>query len=272
MKALLYTIILTALLLAAVLFLRSIQRPETIALDPLETTELGVPMVVQSEPAPLSNIDPAELKKVNQTALYDTALELLDLWRLPEAIDVFETLVGQDPTHIDGYLRLVESYSHPIIGLEKRAEECWQKARKLTLDSGLDTTRVSAFRSLFVDYLPSSAIDQLRVVMDRDGEDVNARFLLAQPLADVVLRIVDAGFGGSGGHLGHVLDRRPTFATDTVIDADLELQRTNLHTVAVLYFLFHRNALAVHQRAVVAASHIRRVPLRRPLALKIGRG
>lgn len=179
MKALFYTIILSAILFVGVYFMRSTQRDAPTILD---ETELPTPMAVQSESAHMSHMDPAELERVNQHVLFETGRELLDLWHLPEAVDVFEALVVKDPSHRDAYLHLVECYSHPIVASEKRAIECWNKARTLAAESPEDTTWAAAFRSLFIDYTPSAAVGQLRRVVNRDGQNVAARVLLARAL------------------------------------------------------------------------------------------
>ena len=139
-------------------------------------------MAVKSAPAPQSNLAPEVLAQVNRDALFKTGSELLDLWHLPEAIEVFETLVEDNPEHEEGLLRLVECYSHPMVGAERRAEECWNRAWDLAEATRGDTTLVSAFRSLFIDYMPTAAIAGLTEIVDRDGENVDARVLLARSL------------------------------------------------------------------------------------------
>jgi tetratricopeptide (TPR) repeat protein len=137
---------------------------------------------VRSKPAPDSDIDPAELADVNEDALFATGVELLDLWHLPEAIDVFNTLVTEFPGNLDAHLKLVECYSHPIVGSERRAESSWTAAANLAREAGLDTVWVKAIRELFIDYMPEAAIAGLTDIVNRDGENVDARVLLARAL------------------------------------------------------------------------------------------
>jgi tetratricopeptide (TPR) repeat protein len=190
LKAFLSTIVLTAILVGAVILLQSIPRrgPE-VETEPEAPPRTGAPieadtqsMAVKSSPAPLSNLDADSLEEVDREALFETGSELLDLWHLPEAIDVFETLVAEDPEHQEGFLRLVECYSHPMVAKERRAEECWNRARDIAAAAGEDTTRVSALRSLFIDYMPGKAIEGITEVVERDGENVDARILLARSL------------------------------------------------------------------------------------------
>ncbi|MDH3215985.1 MAG: tetratricopeptide repeat protein [Candidatus Krumholzibacteria bacterium] len=177
MRALIYTILLSAILVVSVMYLRGIKQGPVVGGDKKDETRM--PVAVQSEPPPLSGIDVSELEQVNETALYETGCELLDLWHVREAIGVFEALVERNQNHQQANLRLVECYSHPLIASEKRAAECWKKARKLAIQTGQDTLWVSAFRSLFIEFLPSSAIRELTAVVNRNAQNLDARFLLA---------------------------------------------------------------------------------------------
>jgi tetratricopeptide (TPR) repeat protein len=163
-------------------------------------TEPSSPMAVQTEPAPLSSMDPAELEEINQDALYETGCELLDLWHVPEAIDVLETLVAKDPQHQEAYLKLVECYSHPTVGAEQKAAECWERAWNLATEAGRDTTWVMAFRRLFIDLTPSSAIADLNIVVGRDAGSVDVRLLLARSL------FLNGDTKGAVKHLEALLD------------------------------------------------------------------
>jgi len=190
LKALLSTIVLTVILVGAVIYLQSLpHRQPEVATQPAEPPPIETAieaesqsMTVKSAPAQQSNLAPETLAQVNRGALFKTGSELLDLWHLPEAIEVFETLVADNPENQEGLLRLVECYSHPMVGAERRAEECWNRAWDLAEAARGDTTLVSAFRSLFIDYMPAAAIAGLTEIVDRDGENVDARVLLARSL------------------------------------------------------------------------------------------
>ncbi|MEE9269177.1 MAG: tetratricopeptide repeat protein [Candidatus Krumholzibacteria bacterium] len=178
MKGFVYTIVLTLVLVLSIMILRSL--PPT-----GEKTASGErpvprePMVVQSEPAVRSNIDPEELEKTNRTALYETGLELLDLWHVPEAIDVFKILVEMEPGHYRAHLRLVECYSHPTIGAEKLAADSFEKAKTAVRAEGADSLWVAAFYSLFVDPCPAEAVDRFARAVKRGSEGVDNRLFLA---------------------------------------------------------------------------------------------
>ena len=86
MKAFVYTLLLTAILVGAVLYLQTIpeQKKTTTTVDDPAPEEVVIgaesgTMTVKSEPARLPSIDPAELEQVNLAALYETGTELLDL-------------------------------------------------------------------------------------------------------------------------------------------------------------------------------------------------
>ena len=164
MKAFLYTLVLTAVLIAAVAYLHSL--PRRTAIRPHEPR---TPMTVMSEPAELPEISPSDIAQTNQDAFFEIGMELLDLWHLPEAIGVFETLVERDSTHMWAYLRLVECYSHPIISLERKAKQRLEKAFDVARLTGADTLWASALKNLFVAGLPGLAVQNLKELEKNTG-------------------------------------------------------------------------------------------------------
>ncbi|MCZ6766843.1 MAG: tetratricopeptide repeat protein, partial [bacterium] len=139
-------------------------------------------MTVKSSGPVISQLDSTELVNANAIALYQTGVEMLDLWHLPEAVHVFELIVRDDPSHLQARLRLVEAYAHPMIRKERRARESWSVARRVAIRAGYDTLLVAAFGSLFVEDDPLKAIDEFRTIMEKDPQSESARFLLAQSL------------------------------------------------------------------------------------------
>jgi tetratricopeptide (TPR) repeat protein len=118
-------------------------------------------MAVQTDPVPRSDIDAELLYNTEEDALYATGRELLALWHVPEAIDVFETLAEKSPEDTRALLGLVESYAHPMVLREEKAEEALDSARRALLSAGKDTTRLTVYRELFIEDRPSEALKAL---------------------------------------------------------------------------------------------------------------
>lgn len=194
MRALLYTLVLSAVLVVLVVVLRSLPKPDAprtagVAEQPrvggeLLSLETDQPMVVHSDPAPLLGTEPQDLERMNIDALYATGVELFDLWHPREAIRAFEAVLAADPNHLGALLRLVECYSHPMIDSERLAEETWSTAAAISTLARLDSIRVSAFRNLFIDDMPSVAAEQFAEIVKRDDGNVDARVLLARALLE----------------------------------------------------------------------------------------
>lgn len=205
MRAFFYTLILTAVLVASMVYLRSIKHtpPE----EKLQTESSDVdprsPMVVHSDPAPRSTIDPELLAETNHDALYETGVELLDLWHVPEAVDVFETLVDQyDDARAS--LKLVECYSHPTVASERKAKTSWEKANDAVAAGEGDSLIVAAYRSLFIDRAPAEAVARFTEVVDRGSGHLAYRSLLATAL------LLDGNIEKAQRHLKDVLDGDPS--------------------------------------------------------------
>lgn len=188
MKGFVYTIVLTTVLVLCVIILRSLEPPTDTSPVALKSEPdvlleaLPVPMTVKSSGPVISNLDSTELVTANAIALYQTGVEMLDLWHLPEAVDVFEHLVRDDPSHMQARLRLVEAYAHPMIRKERRVKASWTVARRIAIRAGYDTLLVTAFGSLFVEDDPLKAIDEFRTIVEKNPQSESARFLLAQSL------------------------------------------------------------------------------------------
>jgi tetratricopeptide (TPR) repeat protein len=156
LKAFFYTLILTAVLIAAIIFLQSLPQPA-------KTRRAGphAPMTVKSEPARLATVE-RNAETMNRDALFDTGVELLDLWHLPEAVGIFETVVDIDSTHVGAYLKLIECYSDPMVALENEARRCFDKALQLCRRTGADTLWVFALGSYYVARDPDPALAALK--------------------------------------------------------------------------------------------------------------
>jgi pentatricopeptide repeat protein len=155
LRAFFYTLIVVAVLIAAIIFLQTLPQP---ALSPSGTRS---PMKVMSAPAELPVAD-ENIAGKNRDALFDTGVELLDLWRLTEAIGVFEAAAGGDSTHTGTYLKLVECYSHPMIALEDEARRCLEKALASARKTGADTVWAAAVGSYYAADSPDLTLDALK--------------------------------------------------------------------------------------------------------------
>ncbi len=167
MKAFLYTLLLTAVLIAAIIFLQSLPQPEKVRRVADRT-----PMTVKSEPAKLPTVD-RDVETMNRQALFDTGVELLDLWHLPEAIGVFEALVDRDSTHVGAYLKLVECYSHPAVALESEARRCLDEALRVCRRTGADTLWATALGSYYLADDPDRTLVSLRRLNQKASQKVS---------------------------------------------------------------------------------------------------
>jgi tetratricopeptide (TPR) repeat protein len=195
LRAFFYTLLLTAVLIAAIIFLQTMPQPK-------KAVPVGsqAPMVVQSEPAPLPSVD-KDVASTNRDALFDTGVELLDLWHVPEAVGIFETVVKMDSTYFDAYLRLIECYCNPVVGLEREATRCVRKAFETGRRTGADTLWVSALGNLYVNRDPVAALDDLELLRKRRA-----------PTDEVLYHLGLAGLesgdlAGAERHIGDLLRR-----------------------------------------------------------------
>ncbi len=198
MRAFFYTLLLTAVLIAAIIFLQSLPQPQ-------RTPPVGrqAPMVVQSEPARLPSVD-TDVAATNRDALFDTGVELLDLWHLPEAVGVFETVVGMDSTFFEAYLKLVECYCHPMIALESEARRSIRKAFETCRRTGADTLWVSALGNLYVNRDSDAAIATLELLGKKRATNDEVLFHLG------VAYFQNGDFARAERYVGDLLDRDPS--------------------------------------------------------------
>jgi tetratricopeptide (TPR) repeat protein len=177
LKAFIYTVVLTGVLVVSIVFLRSLSGDELKA-----PKTVRKPMVVKSAPPALSELDAAELEGANRDALYETGLEMLDLWHLFEAVEVFENVVAQDTAHAWAYLKLVECCAHPIVARERRARECWRRAGDALTGDAADTLLISAYKDLFLEPSYASAADKLKKIVQGGELGAETGYLLALAL------------------------------------------------------------------------------------------
>jgi len=172
LKAFFFTLILTAVLIAAIIFLQSLPQPAKV-----RRGEPRTPMTVKSEPAKLPVVE-RDVEKMNRDALFDTGVELLDLWHLPEAIGLFEAVVNRDSTHVGAYLKLVECYSHPTVALESEARRCLDEALRVCRRTRADTLGATALGSHYLADDPDRTLAFLRKLNQKASRSDDATLLL----------------------------------------------------------------------------------------------
>jgi len=173
LKAFLISLLLTAVLIAAIIFLQSLPQP-----DGIRRSAERTPMTVKSEPPKLPAVD-RDLETMNREALFDTGVELLDLWHLPEAIGIFEAVVARDTTHVGAYLKLVECYSHPMVALEGEARRCLEDALRVCRRSGADTLWATALGTYYLGHDPERTLATLKRLDQKSSKNDDIVLLLA---------------------------------------------------------------------------------------------
>ena len=200
MRAFFYTLIVVAVLIAAIIFLQSLPQPVK-----TRRAETHAPMNVKSGPVEPPGVDP-NLATKNRDALYDTGVELLDLWHLTEAIGVFETVVDIDSTHAGAFLKLVECYSHPMIALEGEARRCMEKAFESSRRAGADTVWAAAIGSFYAADSPELTLDILKKLDKRTAGKDDALLLCG------AAHLENGDFAQAERYLGDLLDRDPSLS------------------------------------------------------------
>ncbi|UCH83375.1 MAG: hypothetical protein JSW50_13090 [Candidatus Latescibacterota bacterium] len=237
MKAFLYTLVLAAVLVVAVVFLYSLsRRASTGASRDTRMARPRAPMTVKSEPVTLGEMDRTGIDDSNRDALYQTGAELLDLWHLPEAIGIFEAVVELDTTHVAGYCKLIECYSHPIIGQERNARSAYLKAMEAARQSGGDTLWVSAVGSLFIEHNYAGAIDKFKDFEKHYGANDDLLFFLGQGYFQA------GAVAQAERYLGDLLDRDPSlgrakelFVRCMVARGELGVAESTARDIASMY-------------------------------------
>jgi tetratricopeptide (TPR) repeat protein len=146
-KSFFYALILLAVLIACVLLLHSIdidKQPQ-----PKPESSPGKPVVLSV--SPVSGAGNQDLyANASAAELYSAGLELLGLWHVREATSLFERAIAADSVHYGAHVKLIECYSHPLIGREDSAIEASRLSRSL-FASDADTLFLKGLHYLFVD-------------------------------------------------------------------------------------------------------------------------
>lgn len=166
MRSLTYAIILLAVLVGSVILLRSLDPGQ---ISPRETVEA---------PAPTGLSRSLEVDTATADQLLPLGKRKLARWRVREATTAFERLVAVDSSSYDGWVGLVECYSHPLVCREDDARAAWRNAR-LHAASEQDTFFLAGLRRLFIDADYAAAVGDFLTAarVSGGGKDDVARFL-----------------------------------------------------------------------------------------------
>jgi tetratricopeptide (TPR) repeat protein len=144
-KSFLYLLVLLAVLVACVVLLRSIEEKGQ------PVSHLPAPRLAVESTAPqASDVDLDHYADAPADELYAAGVELLNLWHVREATDLFERALAADTSNFGTYVKLVECYSHPLIRREDEAGEAARRA-EMNRRSDADTIFLAGLKSLYVD-------------------------------------------------------------------------------------------------------------------------
>ena len=174
MKALTYTLILSAVLLGCIVVLLSLDDSE-----PPPPARPGGHPVISSQPAAGEKFSLAGLEESTAEELLNSGRVLFDLWHTREATALFEQVVAKDSTFLDAYLKLIECYSDPLVCREDEARESWRWARELAAGRAADTLFVQALGDLYIHADYEAAARKFEAVAEDGHRRDNARYYLA---------------------------------------------------------------------------------------------
>jgi tetratricopeptide (TPR) repeat protein len=146
MRALTYTLILSAVLVGLVILIFSTEENKVANLQPRTA-----PIQIDSEPVPQKTFDLSGLDSATADEIYLAGSLLLELWHDRQATQTIEIASQRDSSHFQAFTKLVECYSRPLICREDDARAAWKHARNLAAASNpRDTLYVDAIGALFL--------------------------------------------------------------------------------------------------------------------------
>jgi tetratricopeptide (TPR) repeat protein len=175
MKALIYTLILSAVLVGFILLQLMTDDRKTPSSPPPPT-----PINVDSEPASHKTFDLSGLDSATVDEIYQAGALLLELWRDLEATKTFEIAAERDSSHFRVFTKLVECYSRPLVCREDEARAAWNQARKIAaVDNPPDTQFVNAMGDLFLTREYQDAATGFNIYTDDPNLGERANYYLA---------------------------------------------------------------------------------------------
>lgn len=174
MKAFLYTLVLSAILVAGVILMQhfDVTRPEGTAEQPQRFRE----PIASAPPVPMSTLSDETFAEHSNVELFDTGVEFLEQWHVPEARAVFEHVIQQDSSNVRAYAKLAECHADPLFFNDARIAAALNRGRQVAAG---DTLLIAAMQRLFLDADYTGSIDLLKRAVRSNGEDLGARYLLA---------------------------------------------------------------------------------------------
>ena len=145
MKALTYTLVLSAVLAGCLYVLFSFDGSEPPAVD-----RIDVHSVIGSRLAAVEKFNRSGLEKMTAEELLSSGRLLYNLWFAREATQLYEQALAKDSTSLDACLMLMECYSDPLVCREDEARSSWQRARTLAAGRVADTLFVQALGTLYI--------------------------------------------------------------------------------------------------------------------------
>jgi tetratricopeptide (TPR) repeat protein len=171
-KALFYTLVLSAIVLGSIALMQRLQVAPTTppAIQNRQPIASGRPLT-------LSKLDTGEMEKHSVAELFDTGVEFLEQWHVPEARAVFAKVVELDTTFSRAYVRLAECCAEPLFFDESRIRSYLARAADIP---GTDTLLVSGMKDLFLDADYTGAATKFEKIVRMSPDNQDARYFLAK--------------------------------------------------------------------------------------------
>jgi len=175
MRALFYTLILSAVLVGLIILQLTTGEKKTATPTP-NFRSIGM----KSAPIPLKTFDVSGFDSSTVGEIYLSGSLLLELWHDREATQTIEAAARRDSSHFATFTKLVECYSRPLICREDEARAAWKQARKIAAGRNpRDTVFVNAMGFLFLSGDYSSAAPGFEKFVDDPDLGESAEFYLA---------------------------------------------------------------------------------------------
>ncbi len=175
MRALIYTLILSAVLVGFVILQFSTDEPKISTPQPRSGS-----IRVKSEPVLHKSFDLSGLDSATADEIYQAGSLLLELWHDREATQTIEIASQRDSSHLNAFTKLVECYSRPLICREDQARSAWNHARELAAGNNpRDTLYLDAIGALFLSREYQAAAEGFERFVDDTNLGESAAYYMA---------------------------------------------------------------------------------------------